>query len=338
MGSSGIVGWMVRAARGGRLADDFLDKGIVAIGWEELGDLSEFSSKDAVLAKAREIHPEAPEGRIQAAVSQQLRFRDEVATGHRVVTYDSGRRQYHVGRVAGPYEHDPDRIPPCEHVRAVQWEGSVSRDELSQPARNTLGSTLTLFRLSEEVLKEIEGLLKGVPTLQKEHPHPEVEDQEDQISLLQRYREEAFEIVKDRVIRLSPDEMEALVAGLLRAMGYRARRSPQGPDRGVDVIASPDGFGFESPRIVVEVKHRPKTPMGAQEIRSFLGGRHAEDKGLYVSTGGFTREAQYEAERAKIPVSLMDLDGLVNTLMEHYEGADAETRTLLPLTRLYWPI
>lgn len=332
------TGWMVRAASGGRLADDFWEKGIVAIGWEELGDLAEFSSKDAVIAKARSVHPEATDGRIQAAVSQQLRFRDEVATGHRVVTYDSSRRQYHVGRIVGPYEHDPGRIPPCEHVRAVQWVGSVSRDELSQPARNTLGSTLTLFRLPQEVLNEIEGLLHGEQAPPTSAPAPAAEDQEDEVSLLQRYRQEAFEIVKDRVNRLSPDEMEALAAGLLRAMGYRARRSPQGPDRGVDVIASPDGFGFESPRIVVEVKHRPKTPMGAQEIRSFLGGRHAEDKGLYVSTGGFTREAQYEAERAKIPVSLMDLDGLVNTLMEHYEGADAETRTLLPLSRLYWPV
>jgi len=39
-------------------------------------------------------------------------------------------------------------------------------------------------------------------------------------------------------------------------------------------IASQDGFGFENPRIVVEVKHRSKTAMGAQEIRIFLGGRH----------------------------------------------------------------
>lgn len=145
---------------------------------------------------------------------------------------------------------------------------------------------------------------------------------------------EAFEIVKDRVIRLALGEMESLVTGWLRAMGYRTRRSREGSDRGVDVVASPDGFGFESPRIAVEVKHRPETPIGAQDIRSFLGGRHGDDKRLYVSTGGFIREAQYEAERAKIPLSLMDLDALV----EHYDGADAETRTLLPLSQLYWPI
>lgn len=79
-------------------------------------------------------------------------------------------------------------------------------------------------------------------------------------------------------------------------MGYKTRISPQGSDRAKDIIASPDGFGFEQPRIVVEVKHRKET-MGAPEIRSFLGGRHKDDKGLYVSTGGFTTQARYEAEK-----------------------------------------
>jgi restriction system protein len=338
MSDKNPVGWMVRAASGGRMADDFLEKGVVAIGWEELGDLSGINSKDALLAKGREIHPGSRDGRIQSAVSQQLRFRDEVGMGHRVVTYDSSRRQYHVGSVIGPYEHDSGRLPPCEHIRSVRWDGSVSRDDLSQPTRNSLGSTLTLFRLPPQVLSEVEGLLLGTAPLVTEEAGRAEDDQDDEVSLLKRYRQEALEIVKDRVNRLSASEMADLVAGLLRAMGYRARRSQSGPDRGVDVIASPDGFGFESPRIMVEVKHRPKSPTGAQDIRSFLGGRHADDKGLYVSTGGFTREAQYEAERAKIPLSLMDLDRLVNSLMEHYEGADAQTRTLLPLTRLYWPI
>ena len=77
--------------------------------------------------------------------------------------------------------------------------------------------------------------------------------------------------------------------------------------------------------------------MGSQEIRSFLGGRHAEDKGLYVSTGGFTKDAYYEAERASIPFTLMTLDDLVDALLEHYDNLDIESKQLLPLKKLYWP-
>ena len=77
--------------------------------------------------------------------------------------------------------------------------------------------------------------------------------------------------------------------------------------------------------------------MGSQDIRSFLGGRHKDDKGLYVSTGGFTKDARYEAERANIPLTLMDLDELVSATIEHYEKMDMETRVLVPLTKIYWP-
>src|SRR5690606_21526251 len=129
--------------------------------------------------------------------------------------------------------------------------------------------------------------------------------------------------------------MQELVAGILRAMG-KTRVSPAGPDRGKDIVASPDGLGFESPRIVVEVKHR-RGAMGAHEIRSFVGGRHKDDKGLYVSTGGFTKDSHYEAERASIPLTLMDLDDLADTVTEYYERMDPEARALVPLTRVYWP-
>jgi restriction system protein len=73
-------------------------------------------------------------------------------------------------------------------------------------------------------------------------------------------------------------------------MGYKTLVSPAGADRGSDIIASPGGFGFEPPRIVIEVKHRTAR-MGSNDIRSFLGGRHKDDRGLYVSTGGFTKDA-----------------------------------------------
>lgn len=138
------------------------------------------------------------------------------------------------------------------------------------------------------------------------------------------------------VVRVDPAEMQELVAGILRAMGYKTRVSPSGSDRGKDIVASRDGLGFEDPRIVVEVKHRNAT-MGSQEIRGFLGGRHESDKGLYVSTGGFTKDARYEAERARIPLTLMDLDDLVRVMLEHYERMDIEAQRLVPLRKIYWP-
>lgn len=146
----------------------------------------------------------------------------------------------------------------------------------------------------------------------------------------------ALEAIKDKLAKLSWDEMQELVAGILRAMGYKTQVSSAGADRGKDIMASPDEFGFEHPRIVVEVKHR-NGQMGSADIRSFLGGRHKDDRGLYVSTGGFTKDAKYEADRATVPLTLWTMDTLVRALIEHYDNTDAETKRLVPLKRLYIP-
>ena len=77
--------------------------------------------------------------------------------------------------------------------------------------------------------------------------------------------------------------------------------------------------------------------MGAPQIRAFLGGRRPGDRCLYVSTGGFTKEAKYEADRASVPIHLVDMPRLRELLVDNYENLDAETRALVPLRRLYWP-
>ena len=78
--------------------------------------------------------------------------------------------------------------------------------------------------------------------------------------------------------------------------------------------------------------------MGSNALRSFLGGRRPGDKGLYVSTGGFSKDAHYEAERANIPVTLMDLDALVDAILHNYENMDTEAQRLVPQKRLFWPL
>lgn len=120
-------------------------------------------------------------------------------------------------------------------------------------------------------------------------------------------------------------------------MGYRARVSPKGADRGVDIFASPDGLGLQEPRIFVEVKHRLGTQIGSGQIRAFLGGRQSADRCLYVSTGGFSKEARYEAERSAVPLTLISLPQLAELVVENYESFSPSGKALLPLERFYWP-
>ena len=327
--------WMVRAEVGGKYFEDFKTKSIVAVGWGELGDMSPLDSRDAFNHAMARTFPEMKKMQIAIAAGQAYRFVREVKVGDRVLTYDPSARLYLVGTVASDYFFDPSLIKEDPNSRRVEWQGQVARDLLSVSTKNTLGAISTLFLLSDDAADEVEGLLAGRKAVKAA---VEVEDEDTAVdTLLKDIQNKAFEFIKDKVSKLDWEEMQILVAGLLRAMGYKTRISPSGPDRGKDIVASPDGFGFENPRIVVEVKHRTGSAMGSQEIRSFLGGRHKDDKGLYVSTGGFTKDGRYEAERASIPLTLMDMDDLVTALLDHYEKMDIDTQRLIPLRKVYWP-
>lgn len=326
--------WMVRAESDGSLFQPFIDRGFVAIGWSGVGDLGRFESKETLVAELREQYPGRRAGWYANAGGMLWRFSKELQADDSIVSYDCTRRVYAVGKLQGDYRFDPDFEPGYPNVRRVEWEAmEVSRDALATATKNSLGSTLTLFQLPEMAKEDVWRAARGE---QMEPTEGQEEDDEEEKLLLEDLELRSIEFIKDRIVGLDWEEMQSLIAGVLRAMGYKTRISARGPDRGVDIVASRDGFGFENPRIVVEVKHRAEQ-VGASGIRSFVGGRHVDDKCLYVSTGGFSKEARYEADRANVLVALLDLDELAKALVESYESLDDETRRLVPLRRVYWP-
>ncbi len=324
--------WMVRAGEHGVLIDEFSERGVVAIGWEELGDLTEIRDLETMRTRVRQTYPDQSGATNLLTAGVLHKFRSVISVGDGVISYGPGTREYLVGRVTGEYRYDPAVIEQYPNMRDVQWQGRVSRDVLSPSVRNSLGSSITIFEPGPDAQHELESALRG----ELKPEDSEVEEEEEWITIRREALDRAHEFIKDRIGRLSPEDMEQLTAALLRAMGYRTRVTPRGPDRGRDVLASPDGLGFQHPRIIAEVKHRKET-IGAERIRSFLGGLRSDDRGMYVSTGGFTREARYEADRASIPITLVDLDEFAALAVEHYDDFDSEGRSLLPLIRVYWP-
>lgn len=320
--------WMVRS-NGGDLVPTFLEKSIVSIGWCSDVDFTGAKKEDF----RRALNQEYPSSlkSVPIWVGFFDKFVNKMAQNDYVITYDSTLRQYYLGVITGDYVYNPKLSEP--HTRAVNWfEKTISRDSISNSTKNSLGSTLTIFRLSTEQKEEILNLLN-----QKE---PKIKDEtaiiEENKEFSETLYDNAKESLKDSINSLNPDEMEELVKEILNAMGYVARRSKKGADRGVDVFASPDGLGLEEPRIFVEVKHRAGQ-MGAPEIRKFIGGRKPEDKCLYVSTGGYTKEALYEAERSNVALTLIDINLLAETITRYYDHFSVEGKMLLPLKKVYIP-
>ena len=336
--------WVVRAGRGGVAADRFLEGEYIEVsfGAKSLGASAKGMSREQLVERLRELQPEGKPGRLINTAGQLFRFYEEMAIGDDVLTYDAEQRRYLFGSVAGGAEHVPEHegADAC-YRRRVKWSHRVDRDQLSVETRNTLGSILTLFRPSEEAAAEVRACrvsLDAPPALAVDAKPPGPAQEAvvlDEIGVATEQKSHDF--IEDRIARLDPYQMQDLVAGTLRAMGYKSRVSPPGPDGGHDIFASPDGLGLQEPRIFVEVKPRT-AQMGAPAIRAFLGGRRPGDRSLYVSTGGYTKDARAEAARASVPLTLVDLRQLRELVVDFYEKLDPETKQLVPLRRLYWPI
>lgn len=323
--------WMIRAGRGGIYAADWLNRGLVGIGWDFGATDIASMSREQIRSGYAIKHPNDSKNKLAAAVGQIYRFAHDMEQGSTVVMYDPATRLYHIGTIAGPCKPATD-IEEATFTRAVKWKQTAQRDALTTSSKNSLGGIQTIFSISDEVVADLKSASKSETSSQPDETEDDAADDDARAATY----DNGIELIKDRVNQVGWEDMERLVAGLLKAMGYCARVTPKGPDGGRDVVASPDALGLESPRIVAEVKHR-KGAMGAPTVRSFIGGLRAGDRGLYVSTGGFTKEARYKADRATIPIRLLDLDSFVRHYVEVYDKADEETRSILPLTRIWWP-
>lgn len=321
---------MVRAGSSNNLVPIWRQRGVASIGWAELGNPQGYSTREVLIQKAHEVYEdEKPPTRLNWA-SQVWRFSHEVELGNRVITFTKDKREYLIGTVIATHQHDIDVVSKhYPNVIGVEWEvKQIPRDDLSQGAKNSLGSTLTVFRV-DDWGNELEGLLKGdAPTKSNE-----VEAEEEEI-IKEDLVQKALTMIQDKVDKLDPWQMQDLVAGLLQAMGYNVKVSKKGPDGGVDILAHKDAFGFEKPIIKVQVKHR-KSTSGGPEVQQLLGAHPMDANSLFVSTGGFTSQAESIARNNN--VKLLDLEELVNSIVYWYDKMPNETRSLLPLQKMYVP-
>lgn len=326
---------MIRAGRGGVYAPSWLERGVIGISWDFDGADIAAMDREQIRAAYGQAHPSDSKGKVAAGVGQVYRFAHDMTTDSTVVMYDPESRLYHLGVITGPCVAVCD-MDGVTYTRDVKWGETAPRDVLSPSSKNSLGGIQTIFAVSDEVMADPMNAAKDKSVVPSNDSAIDDNNATNDEETLAATYDNGIELIKDRVNQLDWEDMERLVAGLLKAMGYCTRVMPKGPDGGRDVVASPDALGLESPRIVAEVKHR-KGAMGAPAVRAFIGGLRAGDRGLYVSTGGFTKEARYEADRANIPVRLLDMDAFVRHYVEIYDKTDDDTRSILPLTRIWWP-
>ena len=123
----------------------------------------------------------------------------------------------------------------------------------------------------------------------------------------------------------SPRFFERLVVDLLLVMGYGGSRKDAGQavgqsgDGGIDGIIKEDKLGLDV--IYLQAK-RWENVVGSKEIRNFVGslvGQKA-DKGVFITTSGFTKDALEYVKTITHKVILIDGDMLTQLMIENNIG------------------
>lgn len=149
--------------------------------------------------------------------------------------------------------------------------------------------------------------------------------------------ENAWAEIERHIQVMNPYDLQKLVAALLRAMGYYVSwNAPPGPDRGIDIVAHNDPLGTSAPRIKVQVKRRADK-ISVEGLRSFISVLGEQDVGIFISTGGFTTDAESEARNKETrKLTLLDLEDLVDLWVKNYDKIDESAKRLLPLKPVYY--
>ena len=146
---------------------------------------------------------------------------------------------------------------------------------------------------------------------------------------------DAREGIKRYIVSKSPYEFQDLVAALLRAMGYHTPFvAPKGKDGGIDIIAYLDPLGAQTPRIKVQVKHKPDTAIGASEVRALSGVLKAGDIALFVTSGTYSADARNAASGSDKFLRLIDGDEFIEMWQEYYYKMSDDDKNMLPLKRI----
>ncbi len=126
------------------------------------------------------------------------------------------------------------------------------------------------------------------------------------------------------LFKISSDAFERLAQRLLRESGFvQVEVTGKSGDGGIDGKGIVKISGFLSFHVIFQCK-RYKGTISPSQIRDFRGAMQGRaDKGLFITTGTFTREAIKEATRdGAPPIDLIDGDLLCEKLREYKLGVE----------------
>jgi restriction system protein len=323
--------WVTRAGRYGERIDLALDNNLVAIGWEELSDLSKVTSKVDLRKMMEEVYAAEKHGTVSNWINQVWAFIHEMKEKDLILMPDKKTRLVHVGEVKSIYQYRAEFPNNSRHTRQVHWLKDFSRSQFDQELLYSLGGLQTVYRIQKhDAENRIRKMLSQPEVVMEAAQKPE---EGESLDLEELARDQIEQFI---IQRYKGHKLAFLVGDLLKVQGYQVCVSPEGPDGGVDILASAGPMGFSAPHLAVQVKSG-SSPVDVSVFRELLGtmDRFGADYGLLVSWGGFKSTVEKEATNKFFKVRLWNSSDLVDALLRHYHELPDDVQAELPLKRIW---
>lgn len=166
--------WVYAPGEGSYMWDDFYKRGVMAIGWNEIGDLSLFKNKSEIKEAMKKIY--GPNLSYQNATHATWQFANEMKVGD-IIFVKKGRSQL-IGRgiVTSDYFYDSE-AEEYNHIRTVNWTHHGEWSYLGKAAMKTLTDVTPYIDVVEK-LKNIfdDGTSEDVEEVEKSYSSYTKED------------------------------------------------------------------------------------------------------------------------------------------------------------------
>lgn len=343
--------WVVRAGRGPENEDYYRTSGRAGIGWPEIGDLAECTSKEAIREVVDGAYPADPLGRLANFTGQLWALRHSISPGDLIIMPLRSKPGYLLfGTCSAGYGYDAAQIDKNRrHHIKVNWQAEpISRSALKDDLLNTVNGAMTVFSASRnEAAKRLACVAKdgkdpgfaGVAALHSDAHAPSTDDNDAIVT--DPDSKPSLDSIRDSirthiVENFSGHKFTHLIADVLRSMGFTCDVSAEGADGGVDILAGRGPLGLDDPTIVVEAKSE-STKVGVSVVRGLHSAvtKNGAKQGLLVAWGGINKEAEKEFSQQRTTIRVWDADALIERIFEVYTTLPEGTRLSLPLRQVW---
>ncbi len=335
--------WLYRTGKYGEHEQKFLTYNRIYLTWQGLEnrDLTQVKDYNEIKQVMREVYPDVSNQTLGNYSGQIWAFVLAMKPNDWVVVPLKSKPAIAVGEITSELICDATAQPPYQCWREVKWmHQEVPRSAFAQDLLYSFGAIQTICNIQRnDAEKRIRQMAQNnwvaapLPVIVTTQPNSEGQPVEQVIDLERLGRDQIAKLI---IQKFKGHGMERLVQAILQAQGYTTYRSPEGADRGVDLLAAPGPLGFGRPRICVQVKSHD-APVDRPTLDQLIGTMQnvQADQGLLVSWGGFTRSIDRELASQFFRVRLWDQDALINALLEHYHQLDEDLRAEVPLKRIW---